>query len=170
MSARAVLVIVAHVLAAALAAAPAAAEPLRPGGYRIFLEAEPAYTLRPVVTAADIAGARGGTDDSADINRWQLVLIGYRPAGPVFQLLNSSTRLCLQPVRLDSLTYSVGQNVCGVADTGLWYVSETNGNRRLSLASDPSQTLYGDTASTSPVALLGRVGDEPRARWIFRHL
>ncbi|MGW5109302.1 hypothetical protein [Nocardia sp. NPDC004123] len=169
MPARAVLVIVAHVLFAA-AATPAAAAPLRSGGYRIFLEAQPAYTLRPVVTAADIADVRTSANEGADTNRWEPVLIGYRPAGPVFQLLNSSTRLCLQPVRLDSLTYSVGQNVCGVADTGLWYVSETNGNRRVSLASDPSRTLYGDTTSTTPVALLGAIGDEPRARWIFRHL
>lgn len=168
MSARTVLVIVATILLAMLTITPADAEPLRGGRYRIFLESQPALTLRPVIAAE--TGARSIADNGADLNQWEPVLITYRPAGPVFQLLNSSTRLCLHPVRLDPLTYSVGQNVCGVADTGLWYVSETGGNHRVSLAADPSLTLYGDTASAAPVALLGRVGDEPRARWVFRRL
>ncbi|MFF0634900.1 hypothetical protein ACFYTS_20595 [Nocardia sp. NPDC004151] len=168
MSARVVLVIVIHLILAAVTITPASAEPLRPGRYRIFLEAQPAYTLRLAVTAP--TGAKAIVDDGADLNRWETVLITYKPAGPLYQLLNSSTRLCLHPVKLDPVTYSVGQAVCGVADTGLWYLSETAGNHRVSLASDPSLTLYGDTGSAVPIARLGHVSDEPRARWVFTRL
>ncbi|MBF6169842.1 RICIN domain-containing protein [Nocardia blacklockiae] len=143
---------------------PAAAAPLQPGTYRIFLEAQPAYALAPPVTASRPV-AQAGRDDGADISGWELALIAYRPAGPIFQLRNATTRMCLQPRRIDAVSYSVGQDVCTVDDAGLWFVARTAGNYRISLASDSSLTVYADTAQGT--ALLGRVGDQPHARWIL---
>ncbi|WP_040815522.1 hypothetical protein [Nocardia concava] len=165
------LLVVSTVFCVVARVPPAASAPLRGGGYAIFLEAAPTYTLRPTTAAAQVAaGTRAAAGEGAEVNRWEPVLIGYRPAGPVYQLLNSTTRLCLQPVRLDAVSYSVVQDICGIADTGLWYISQAAANHRISLAADPSLTLYGDTDSPVPVALVGRIGDEPRARWIFQHL
>ncbi len=167
--ARYLMAVVVGVVGSALSVcAPASAASITPGTYRVFWEPRPNHVVLP--QAAVTRPSRGG-DDTVDVHQWEFVAVDYRPAGPVFQMRNAASRLCLVPSRSRPGVVAVEQNACGVGDSGLWYVAETGGHYRITLASNPRTALYGAAVGSSePSAAVGQVGDEPTARWILEPL
>ncbi|MFJ1455729.1 RICIN domain-containing protein [Nocardia sp. N2S4-5] len=148
---------------------PASAEPIRPGRYRVFWEPLPSTPILPQPT--DVSLPRHGADDTLDVHQWEFVAIDYRPAGPVFQIRNAASRLCLRPGRLPADSAPARQDVCGISDTETWTVSPADGNYRLTLAADHRIALYGSaTGASAPTALVGPVDNRSVARWILKPL
>ncbi len=151
-------------LAGLVVSQPTGAASAATGTFRIASSEHPGYTMVSRQVGDPILAMPGERGD-----RWEFVVIDYRPEGPIYQIRNVRTRWCLRPHHYDPGGAFVEQGACGVSDYVLWYLRNDGAGQYISLAADPQTIAYG-TTTTGPgmTVVAGHGRSQKSAHWILQ--